>query len=461
MPTSLPTLSSAKAFDDFACTVCGCVCDDLKLTVEDGRIVRADGACELAEPWLLAQDSRRPAAAEIAGRPVSFEAAVAKSAEILKGAKAPLIYGLSRSSTQGQRQAVRLADALGANIDTTASLCHAPSIMALQQVGESTCSLGEIRHRADLVIYWGSNPAVSHPRHMERYAAFPPSQFVPGGREGRTLVVVDVQPTATSELADLFIQVEPGSDFDFLWTLRALVKGVEPPEDFQNCRMGLQSRPKNTRTGQESHPTSGQPMAVLRDLAERMKRCQCGVVFFGLGLTRKGIGHANVEALLRLVRDLNAHTRFHARRMRIYGDVAGADTVLCWQTGFPFSVNLARGYPRYSPGEYSANDLLARGEVDACLLVGSEGIEPLSAEAKQQLTKIPVIVLDYPLADIPVLEPPLVPAVKFTTAVYGIHRPGTAYRMDEIPIPLRPVLKSDYPSDDEVLSAILQSVGRG
>ncbi|MGI8979914.1 MAG: hypothetical protein ACR2FY_11875 [Pirellulaceae bacterium] len=460
MQTPLPTTSLPQLFTDVACTVCGCVCDDLTLTVENGRIVRAEGACELAEPWLLAQDARTPATAEIAGRPAGIEEAVAKSAEILKAAKAPLIYGLSRSSTQGQRQAVRLADALGANIDTTASLCHAPSIMALQQVGESTCSLGEIRNRADLVIYWGSNPAVSHPRHMERYAALPTGQFVPEGREGRTLVVVDVQPTATSEQADIFLQVEPGSDFDVLWTLRALVKGIEPPVDFQISRMGLLSRPNSPRTGRESHPTSGQPLAVLRDLAERMKRCQCGVFFFGLGLTQRGVGHANVEALLRLVRDLNAHTRFHARRMRVYGDVAGADTVLCWQTGFPFSVNLARGYPRYSPGEYAANDLLARGEVDACVLVGSEGVEPLSAAAKEHLTKIPVIVLDYPQEDIPVLEPPLVPAVKFTTAVYGIHRPGTAYRMDEIPIPLRPVLSSDYPSDDEVLSAILQAVGR-
>ena len=438
MQTQLPTSPLPQLFTDVACTVCGCVCDDLKLTVENGRIVRAEGACDLAEPWLLAQDSRWPAEAEIAGRPVSLEAAVAKSAEILKAAKAPLIYGLSRSSTQGQRQAVRLADALGANIDTTASLCHAPSIMALQQVGESTCSLGEIRNRADLVIYWGSNPAVSHPRHMERYAAFPTGQFVPQGREGRTLVVVDVQPTETSKEADLFIQVEPGGDFDLLWTLRGLVQGMS----FSN------------------ETCAGQPMSVLRDLAERMKRCQCGVFFFGLGLTQRGVGHANVEALLRLVRDLNAHTRFHARRMRVYGDVAGADTVLCWQTGFPFSVNLARGYPRYNPGEYSANELLARGEVDACLLVGSEGVEPLSAAAKEHLARIPVIVLDYPQADIPALEPPLIPAVKFTTAVYGIHRAGTAYRMDEIPIPLRPVLQSDYPSDDEVLSEILLSVGR-
>jgi formylmethanofuran dehydrogenase subunit B len=44
--------------------------------------------------------------------------------------------------------------------------------------------------------------------------------------------------------------------------------------------------------------------------------------------------------------------------------------------------------------------------------------------------------------------------VRFTTAVYGVHRPGTAYRMDEIPIPLRPFLASDYPSDGEVLRMI-------
>jgi formylmethanofuran dehydrogenase subunit B len=310
--------------------------------------------------------------------------------------------------------------------------------MALQQVGESTCSLGEIKNRADLVIYWGSNPAVSHPRHMERYGVFPPGEFI-SGREGRTVVVVDIQPTATSAEADIFLQIEPGGDFDVLWALRGLVQGLTFPDE----------------------PIGGVPMAQLRDLAERMKNCRCGVFFFGLGLTQRGVGHANVEALLRLTRDLNAHTRFHARRMRVYGDVAGADTVLCWQTGFPFSVNLARGYPRYSPGEYSANDLLARGEVDACLLVGSEGIEPLSDAAKQQLAKIPVIVLDYPQAEIPASQPRIVPAVKFTTAVYGIHRPGTAYRMDEIPIPLRPVLKSDYPSDDEVLAAILQGAVRG
>lgn len=418
---------SKVVFPDVACTVCGCVCDDLEITVEEGRITKATGACGLAEPWFLEQETCRPPVAEIDGREVSLDDAVGRAAGLLANARYPLVYGLSRSSTPGQRAAVRLADALSATVDTTASLCHAPSIMAIQQVGESTCSLGEIRHRADLVIFWGVDPVNSHPRHMERYSADPVGAFLPGGRSDREIIVVDHQPTDTSRLVDRFVQVEPNRDFEALWTLRALLRGFTPSEQSE----------------------TGAPVEVLADLIERMKSCRCGVLFFGLGLARSQLGHRSVEALLRLVTELNAHTRFHARRMRIPGDVTGADSVLCWQTGFPFSVNLSRGYPRYNPGEYSANELLERGEVDACLLVGSEGVHEMSPSARNYLSTIPTIVLDHPT-----IQSAITPTVRFTTAVYGIHLPGTAYRMDEIPIPLRSVLPAKYPSDEAVLTGI-------
>jgi formylmethanofuran dehydrogenase subunit B len=184
-----------------------------------------------------------------------------------------------------------------------------------------------------------------------------------------------------------------------------------------------------------------------------MANCRYGVVFFGLGLAQRGFGHASVEALLRLVEDLNAHTRFAARRLRVPGDVAGADGVLCWQTGFAYAVNFSRGYPRYNPGEFTANELLARGEVDACLLVGSESVCLLNVAARATLRRIPTIVLDYPHIDAA-----WQPTVRFTTAVYGIHAPGTAYRMDEIPIPLRRLMPSTYQTDDEILTELLNRV---
>ena len=53
-------MNSAKIFHDVACTVCGCVCDDLQLTVEGRRIVRVQGACHLSEDWFLKQGSSQP-----------------------------------------------------------------------------------------------------------------------------------------------------------------------------------------------------------------------------------------------------------------------------------------------------------------------------------------------------------------------------------------------------------------
>ena len=81
--------------------------------------------------------------------------------------------------------------------------------MATQEVGESTCTLGEVKNRADLVIFWGSNPVESHPRHFERYSVLPQGRFIPGGRMDRTLVVADVKQTASTESADIFLPLNP------------------------------------------------------------------------------------------------------------------------------------------------------------------------------------------------------------------------------------------------------------
>ncbi len=413
------------AYENVACTVCGCVCDDLRVTVENQQVVQLQNACPLAEPWFQRLEQLRPTVAEIDGREVPLERALDRAAEILQKSRSPVIYGLSRSSTEGQRAAVALADRLGASIDTTASLCHAPSVLALEESGESTCTLGEIKNRADLVIFWGCDPLTSHPRHLERYSVDPRGEFTPEGRSGRTVVVVDSAPSATSAMADVFLQIDANRDFEALWTLRALVHGHDVPAT-----------------------------PVLVDLARRMKACRFGIVFFGVGLSMQELGHRVVEALLRLTSELNDYARFYARRMRVQGDVTGADSVLAWQTGYPFSVNLARGYPRYNPGEFSAHEMILRGEADALVLVGSEGVERFSAEACARLNDLPTIVLDYPHCDTP-----LSPTVRFTTAIYGVHRPGTVYRMDEVPIPLSAFLTSTLPTDADILGGIHARLG--
>lgn len=411
---------------DVACTVCGCVCDDLEVQVRGERLVAIAPDCPLAEARLVGLDAASGDSAFIRESPVAFDEAVRSAVDLVQKARSPLIYGLSRSSTPGQRAAVRLADSIRATIDTTASTCHAPSVMALQQVGESTSSLGEVKNRSDLIVYWGTNPKVSHPRHIERFVDST-GEFISNGRSDRQVIVVDAKHTETARQADLFLHVRKGEDFELIWALRSLIAGTVPEID----------------------AVAGLPIEEVVQLADLLKGHRHVAVFFGLGLTHGASPHANVEALLRLTTELNRHTRCVVRRMRIPGDVAGADSVLCWQTGFPFSVSLARGYPRYNPGEYSANQLLERQEVDTVIMVGSEGIDKLSAPAIACLQQIPLIVLDNPGAVCAVS-----PNIRFTTAVYGIHRKGTAYRMDETPIPLRPVMNSSLPADHEILAQI-------
>ena len=124
-----------------------------------------------------------------------------------------------------------------------------------------------------------------------------------------------------------------------------------------------------------------------------------------------------------------------------------------WRTGYPFGVNLAHGYPRFNPGEYTAADVLARREADAALIVAADPMANFTQAARDHLATIPYIALD------PHETPTTRGAtVAFAVATYGINSPGTVYRMDSVPIPLRPAFESPLPSDLAILEGIEKQV---
>ena len=426
--------TNAQTFENVICAFCGCVCDDLSVTVEGDRITKTARACVLGKAWLEGhtEESDR-AAAYVDGQPASVEKAVEVASDILAKARYPLIYGLSSTYCEAQRKAVALADLLHGNVDCCTSVCHGPSGMALQSVGEPTCTLGEVKNRADLTIYWGSNPMESHPRHLSRYTSSPKGLFRPGGKKDRTMVMVDVRPTPSSKQANIFLQVKPGKDFEVIWALRALVQG---------------------RTVRESAiAETGLTLEQLEDLTERMKSCEYGVFLIGQGLTQSNGKHMNPAALFLLVRDLNAHTKFAVMPMRGHGNVNGIDSVMAWQTGFPFGVNFSLGYPRFNPGEFTSVDLLCRHEADACLVVAADPIASFPRLAIERLKQIPLIAMDAHES-----ETTKVAKVAFTTATTGISAAGTVYRMDGVPLRAPKLLPSPYPNDEEILTQMLDRV---
>jgi formylmethanofuran dehydrogenase subunit B len=424
-----------KTVKNATCTFCGCVCDDMVLTVDldKKQITKAKNACVLGRAWFAEHTIQEGPTATIDGQEVSVDDAIEEAAQVLTRARFPITYGLSDTTCEAQRQAVAITDFIRGSIDTTTSVCHGPSGLAFQGVGESTMTLGEVKNRADFIMYWGGNPAESHPRHFTRYAVTPKGMFTPNGKKDRTVVLVDVRRTPSTPVADIFLQVKPGKDFELAWAMRALVKGHTVDASIEE--------------------ETGISLDALEDLVDRMKNCNYGVLFMGMGLTMTRGRHFNSGAIMALATDLNEFTHFVAKPVRGHGNVTGADNVVSWQTGYPFGVNFSLGYPRFNPGEFTTVDTLSRGDADAALIIASDPASNFPQAAIDHLHKIPVISFDTKETLTSKLA-----HVAFRTSTYGINTGGTVYRMDDVPITLRPAFDSPFPSDEEILTPLRKRV---
>jgi formylmethanofuran dehydrogenase subunit B len=234
--------------------------------------------------------------------PVSIDEAINTAAELLANAKYPVAYGWGSTNCEAQRVGIAIAEECGGILDNCATQCHGPTVYGIQAAGIPTATLGQIRHRADLLLYWGCDPMNSHPRQLQRYTVGAEGRFVradwneriargrdpnykpqtlaeiaeelkqhlipelPGvptdpnlKKTGRKIISVDVRKTRTSELADYFIQIEPGTDFDVFQALRMLVNDQELDVD----------------------SVGGIPTEMLQDLADVLVSCTYGVLFHG------------------------------------------------------------------------------------------------------------------------------------------------------------------------------------
>jgi formylmethanofuran dehydrogenase subunit B len=470
------------------CPICGCLCDDIEVTVVNNEVVKVKNGCAVCEAKYMGYKSEHRIRQPLIRKnselvPVSMDEAVHKAAEILANANYPILYGWSSTNCEAQRVGVELAEEVGGILDNTAVVCHGPSLMGTQEVGIPTSTLGQIRHRADVIIYWGCDPWSAHPRHLERYTSFTEGRFedsewktyinkvkaaagrkkvlsaqrvapkpqretVPESvaeslvfnkppetlqKEGRKLIVIDVRKSMTAEMADYFIQVEPNKDYELMQAIRAMVKDEELDVD----------------------EVAGVPVEYLREVVDVLVNCQFGVIFFGMGLTQSAGKFRNIEVAISLTRDLNARTKFLIMPMRGHFNVAGANIVFAWQSGYAFGVDFSLGYPRYNPGETTSMDVLLRGESDAALVIASDPGATFPKRAIQSLVKHPLIVIDPHMNATAMLGD-----VVFPSAFVGIEVEGTAYRMDNVPLPLKKVVEppEGVISDEELLKKILAEV---
>jgi formylmethanofuran dehydrogenase subunit B len=396
-----------RTVDRVTCLGCGCACDDIAIAVSGGRIADARNACALGRAWF--GDGGVPGETRVQGRTASLERAVAEAARILVKAARPLVYLGGDVSCETQRETVAIADALRAPLDSIAATAAA-GVLAAQRRGRAGATLGEIRQRADLIVFWAVDPGERYPRYAARYAVEPRGLETPEGRASRTVVAVDVGATRGPTDADARVAIAPPDEVDALGAMRATVQGRVASDD---DRFG-----------------------PLVELARRMMRARyVALVADGEPGAAGGTGADpdRAEALVALAQALNGPARCALSTLRAGGNRSGAEAVLTWQTGFPFATDFARGYPDYRPHAAAAS-LLGAGEIDAALLIGATAGVPDAVTGG--LGKVATIVIG-PRAS----AAPFRPAVAIDTGVAGIHEAGTAFRMDDVPLPLRPALE--------------------
>ncbi len=409
---------------DVVCTFCGNACDDIEFEEEYGRNLCPVGEAKFAR-------KERIKAPMIDGKEVSYEEAIDRAAEILRNAKRPLLFGWSSTVNEAIRIGVILAEKVGGIYDQCSSVCHAPTTLAMIEEGIAGGTLGQAKNRADVVVFWGCNPVEAHPRHPTRYSVMARG-FLTRSRSERRVIVVDVRKTPTAYLATDFYLVEPGSDFMIFTALRSIINGHE---DAVPEKVGGLSKEE------------------LKEFAETLLKARYGLIFFGLGVTHSRGYERNVEAVIKLVQDLNRKTRFILQPMRGHFNVVGSGEVAAWEVGFEYAIDFSRGYARFSPGEFTAVEALVRGDCDAAMIVASDPAAHFPKRAVERLKEIPVIQIDPH----PNLTTKLANVV-IPTAVVGIEAEGTIYRMDGVPLRVKKIRESDYPSDVEILEKILERV---
>lgn len=422
---------------DVVCPFCGTLCDDIEVIVEGSEIGSVKHACKLGSSKFLNARKSRFTTPLIRGEKgheeTTIDEALDRAARILAASEHPLLFGWATTTCEAHRVGIALAEELGGVIDSCTSVCHGPSELAVQDVGYPTITLGEVKNRADLIIYWGANPMHAHPRHLSRYSIFPRGYFRERGAKDRELIVIDVRRTDTAKIADTFVQIKPGGDYELASALRLIVNGGEL----------------------EQEEVAGVPRDKIYALAEKLTSCQWGILFFGQGLTMTAGKVRNIDNAISLVKDLNRHTKFSIMMMRGHYNVTGFSEVLTWQAGFPFAVDFSRGYPRYNPGETAANDVLQNREVDAALIVASDPVSHFPQRSVEYLASIPMVSIDIHWTPTTELSDVVIPC-----AIAGIEYEGTAYRMDTVPIKLRKVL--DPPrgilNDEQILKRLLEKV---
>lgn len=401
--------------EEVVCPFCALACDDLSIEAAGGtlRVVNTD--CPIAR-----HEFARPsptAGPLVGGAPASLDEALARAAALLAASRLPLFAGLG-TDVAGMRAVLALAERTGGIVDHWATRGLMANLRAMQDGGWVTTTLAEVRNRADLVLFVGTDGRATAPRFVERCLAPAATLFGPLARH----------------LVYLGEGLEPAPGIG-----AAIARLSCPSERLPEAVAILRALVAGHKVGAGAPP--GLDLAALAELAERLRAARYPVIVWAAHELPGRHPDLAVGSLAALTRELNAKGRAAGLPLAGPDNVIGCNQVCGWQAGVPLRTNFAAGVPDHDPRRWSAQRLLAEGSVDRLVWIAS------LRDAPPPLTEVPTVVLLRPGNALPQAAEVVIPV-----GVPGLDHEGAVYRTDGVvSLPVRRLRDNALPSVAEAL----------
>ncbi len=214
------------------------------------------------------------------------------------------------------------------NVDHCTRLCHSTSVSAMNRALNTAAASGsmrEIEEACDVIFIAGANTTESHPVFgalIKRAVA-----------KGAKLIVADVRKVELAELADIHLQMQPGTDVVLFNSMLAhiIAAGLtdeafirDRTKEFDKVKAAVQ--PYTLEVGEK---ITGIPKTLIRDAAEMYARGPRTSTLWAMGLTQHATGTDIVASLLNLLLACGMIGKWGAQMMPIRGqnNVQGASDV--------------------------------------------------------------------------------------------------------------------------------------
>ncbi len=394
------------------CPACGLLCDDVKVEIESNHSKVVANSC--AKSIRFFEQAFTVSSPQINGKAVSLQQAIAYATELLKVSKNPLFAGLS-TDVQGFRAIYNLAQKTKGSLQHMNSQSMARNMAVLQSTGWQTTTLTEVKNRADVIVYIGTDIVSHNTRFFERFVWLngQNSDAMFTGAHARQMIYIGedlnikagVSPDGRQPTS---INCSQSDLPEVLTVLRALIAGKKL----------------------KAQTVAGISIGDLIAVADTLKQAQYAV----LAWIAKDLDFAHAELTIQSITETVAllNNQDHNQAGRAAGLSLGgsdgdtsANNANTWLSG------------------YSLNN--TKTDYDTLVLVNS-----FSPEKLPQKTDKPLIVLgnaNTQFAQIPDVFIPI--------ATPGLDCGGTLFRVDSaVVLPLKKVRENDLPKLDDVVRQI-------